>query len=55
MIVIEGGDCGIVYDKKIFYIRKYFEDFKIAVMDLHSRCYIGYSTDDLISDRQRRI
>jgi hypothetical protein len=35
MIVIEGRDCEIVYDKKTqnytFCVRKYFEDFKIAV------------------------
>ena len=35
MIVIEGGNCGIVYYKKTqnytFCVRKYFEDFKIAV------------------------
>jgi hypothetical protein len=34
-IVIEGGDCGIIYDNKAqtytFYVRKYFEDFKFAV------------------------
>ena len=35
VIKIEGGDCGIVYDKKkrnySFYIRKYLEDFKIPI------------------------
>jgi hypothetical protein len=34
-IVIEGGDCGIVYDDKsktyIFCIRRYLEDLKFAV------------------------
>src|SRR6478752_4210938 len=34
-IVIEGGDCGIIYDDKtkvyIFYVRRYLEDFKFAV------------------------
>ena len=34
-IVIEGGDCGIMYDNNAqtytFCVRKYFEDFKFAV------------------------
>jgi len=33
--VIDGGDCGIIYDDNnktyTFYIRRYLEDFKFAV------------------------
>jgi hypothetical protein len=45
-MVIEGGDCGIIYDDKTkmftFCIRKYLEDFEFAVND-----YIGELKTDL--------